>query len=461
MSEDIRDELLNERKNGYDRVSKEDVIAAEEFCAGYKDFLDRAKTEREAAGAAEAILEAAGFVRYERGMTPAPGARVYAVNRDKAVIAAVIGREGLETGANITASHIDSPRIDLKPVPLYEDSDMAFFKTHYYGGIKKYQWVTIPLELHGVMVRADGTRADVSVGGEEDDPVFVITDLLPHLAREQVQKPAGTVFTGENLNVVVGGAPYDDDGKDRFRLAVMSLLHESYGVTEKDFLTSELCFVPAGKARDVGFDRSFIGAYGQDDRVCAYPTLKALTDLDGIPERTAVCILADKEEIGSEGVSGMQSEWYDTFLADLCAGAGTEYRVFCENSVCLSADVGAAYDPNFPEAYDKRNSPFVNGGVQVMKYTGAGGKSSASEAGAETVARLRGVFDRDGGLWQSGELGKVDYGGGGTVAKYLAKRNIETVDIGVPVLSMHAPFELTAKLDVLMMYRAAESFFTL
>ena len=459
--EDIRKVLLDERKNGYDVVSKDVCIAAESFCDGYKAFLDRGKTEREAADAAEAICAEAGFVPFVRGMKLEPGTKVYAVNRGRAFACAVIGSESLEKGANITASHVDSPRIDLKPVPLYEESEMAYFKTHYYGGIKKYQWVTIPLELHGVMFNKDGERIDVNIGADESDPVFVITDLLPHLGREQAQKPLGTAFTGENLNVLVGGAPYADEGSDRFKLSALSILNEMYGVTERDFLSSELSFVPAGKARDVGLDRSFIGSYGQDDRVCAYGSLLALTECTEIPKRTAICFLADKEEIGSDGVSGTQSAWYDTFMNDRCNAQGVDYRVFCENSCCLSADVGAAYDPNFPEAYEKRNSAVVNGGVVVMKYTGSGGKGAANDAPAELMSKVRLAFDRDSVLWQMGELGKVDYGGGGTVAKYFANRNIDTVDIGVPVLSMHAPFEVTAKLDVYMLYRASKSFYTL
>ncbi|MBQ1222935.1 MAG: aminopeptidase [Oscillospiraceae bacterium] len=459
--EDIRKVLLDERKNGYDIVSKDVCISAESFCEGYKEFLDRGKTEREAADAAEAICAEAGFVPFVRGMKLTPGTKVYAVNRGRAFACAVIGSESLEKGANIAASHIDSPRIDLKPVPLYEDSDIAYFKTHYYGGIKKYQWVTIPLELHGVMFNKDGERIDVNVGGSEEDPVFVITDILPHLGREQAQKPLGTAFTGENLNVVAGGAPYADEGSDRVKLSVLSVLNEMYDVTERDFLSSELSFVPAGKARDVGFDRSFIGSYGHDDRVCAYGSLLALTESKEIPARTSICFLADKEEIGSEGVSSMKSGWFDTFMSDLCDSQGVDYRVFCENSCCLSADVGAAYDPNFPEAFEKRNCAVVNGGVVVMKYTGSGGKGSASDASAELVSKIRCAFDRDGVLWQMGELGKVDYGGGGTVAKYVANRNIDTLDIGVPLLSMHAPFELAAKLDIYMMYLASKSFFTL
>ncbi len=460
-AEKIRNSLLVKRKNGYEAVDGETAARIGDYCEGYKVFLDRGKTEREAAAAAEIMAKTAGFVPLRRGMALKPGDRVYALNRGRAFAAAVVGREPLDAGALITAAHIDSPRLDLKPYPLYEEADMAFFKTHYYGGIRKYQWVTVPLEIHGVVVKKDGSSVEVNLGGRDDEPVLVITDLLPHLSKDQNTKPLSTAFTGENLNVLVGGVPYNDDGGDKVKLAVMSILNERYGIDEADFLSAELSLVPAGKSRDVGFDASFIGAYGQDDRVCAYTSLTALLEMKETPKQTCICILADKEEIGSEGVAGMQSEWYDTFVADLCAASGTELRACFENSVCLSADVGAAYDPNFPEVYDKRNSAVVNGGAILMKYTGAGGKSSSNDATPELIAAIRGAFDSAGVVWQMGELGKVDQGGGGTVAKYMASRNIDTVDIGVPVLSMHAPFEVTAKLDVYMMYKAAKAFFAL
>lgn len=460
-NKELREKLLQCRKNGYDKVTPEDSVACEDYSAGYKAFLDKAKTEREAVLAAEVMAKAAGYTPYRRGMALKAGDKVYASNRGKAFIAAHIGEKPLSEGAVIAASHIDAPRLDLKPYPLYEDSDMAFFKTHYYGGIRKYQWVTIPLELHGVVFKENGEKVDVSIGARDDEPVLVITDLLPHLAKDQSQKTLSAAFTGENLNVLVGGAPYNDEGSDRVKLAVMSLLNEKYGITEADFLSAELSLVPASKSRDVGIDKSFIGAYGQDDRVCAYTTLTALLNSEEVPERTSVCILADKEEIGSEGVSGMQSDWFDTFFSDLCAAQGVSLRECYENSACLSADVGAAYDPNFPDVYEKRNTAYVNGGAHLVKYTGAAGKSSASDASAELVSAVRKVFNQNGVLWQMGELGKVDQGGGGTVAKYMAKRNIDTVDIGVPLLSMHAPFEISAKLDVYMMHKAAKAFYTI
>ncbi len=460
-AEKIRNSLLVKRKNGYEAVNGETAARIGDYCEGYKVFLDRGKTEREAAAAAEIMAKTAGFVPLRRGMALKPGDRVYALNRGRAFAAAIVGREPLDAGALITAAHIDSPRLDLKPYPLYEEADMAFFKTHYYGGIRKYQWVTVPLEIHGVVVKKDGSSVEVNLGGRDDEPVLVITDLLPHLSKDQNTKPLSTAFTGENLNVLVGGVPYNDDGGEKVKLAVMSILNERYGIDEADFLSAELSLVPAGKSRDVGLDASFVGAYGQDDRVCAYTTLTALLEMKETPKQTCVCILADKEEIGSEGVAGMQSEWYDTFVADLCAASGAELRACFENSVCLSADVGAAYDPNFSEVYDKRNSAVVNGGAILMKYTGSGGKSSSNDATPELIAAIRGAFDSAGVVWQMGELGKVDQGGGGTVAKYMASRNIDTVDIGVPVLSMHAPFEVTAKLDVYMMYKAAKAFFAL
>jgi len=460
-TENLRDSLLFKRKNGYETVSGAEVAEIGEYCEGYKLYLDRGKTEREAAAAAAVMAQAKGFVPFKRGMALKAGDRVFALNHNRAFVAAVIGEESMDNGALIAASHIDSPRLELKPYPLYEEADMAYFKTHYYGGIRKYQWVTIPLEIHGVVIKKDGETVEVNFGGRDDEPVLVINDLLPHLGRDQGAKPLATAFTGESLNVLVGGMPYNDDGSDKVKLAVMSLLNEKYDICEEDFLSAELSLVPAGKARDVGFDASFIGAYGQDDRVCAYTTLTALLEMTETPKRTCVCILADKEEIGSEGIAGMQSEWYDTFIADLCEATGASLRACYESSACLSADVGAAFDPNFAEVYEKKNSAVVNGGAILMKYTGSGGKGGSNDANPEYIAAIRKSFDENGVLWQMGELGKVDQGGGGTVAKYMAQRNIDTVDIGVPVLSMHAPFEVTAKLDVYMMYKAAKAFFAL
>jgi aspartyl aminopeptidase len=336
---------------------------------------------------------------------------------------------------------------------------MAFFKTHYYGGIRKYQWVTVPLELRGVIAKPDGSVINVSLGGVEGEPVFVITDLLPHLAKDHNAKTLGGAFTGEDLNVLAGSQPYADEGENRFKLSALSILNEKYGLTEEDFLSSELCFVPVGKSRDVGLDQSLIGAYGQDDRVCAYTALTALLEQAEDSDRTCVCVLVDKEEIGSEGISGMQSEWFDTLMSDICDCMQSDLRRLYENSYCLSADVCNAFDPNFPEVSEKNNSAVINGGAVITKYTGSGGKSSSNDASAEYIAMLRKLFADNKVIWQTGELGKVDQGGGGTVAKYMANRNIETIDVGAPVLAMHSPFEITSKLDVYMLYKAMKAFY--
>lgn len=455
----LGEKLLFKRKNGYEGLSAEDSVLVEEYCGGYRSFLDCGKTEREAVEASELMALAAGYKSFVPGGELNPGDGVYAINRGKAVVYARIGRKPLAEGVRIAAAHVDAPRIDLKPYPLYEDGDIALFKTHYYGGIRKYQWVALPLELHGVIAKKDGSVEKVSVGADEGDPVFAVTDLLPHLAKDQNAKTLGGAYTGENLNVLAGSTPYAEAESDKYKLTVMSVLNEMFGMTEEDFLSSELSFVPAGKSRDVGFDRSMIGAYGQDDRVCAYSALTALLDGKEIPEYTSVCVLIDKEEIGSEGISGMQSEWFDTFMKDICAAQGADVIRCYEKSVCLSADVSNAFDPNYPEVSDSRNNSQINQGAVLVKYTGAGGKSSANDASAELVAGMRSIFDGNGVIWQMGELGKVDQGGGGTVAKYMANRNIATVDVGVPVLSMHAPFEITSKLDVFMMYKAMKAFY--
>ena len=372
---------------------------------------------------------------------------------------AVIGKRGLDQGVNIGAAHIDSPRLDLKQNPLYETEELAYLKTHYYGGIRKYQWVTIPLELHGVVALKNGETVRVSVGNGAGDPLFTIDDLLPHLGVEQSRKPLGEAIPAESLNILVGSRPLaDDTGSDRVKLEVLDLLNRKYGIVEEDFISAELCAVPAFSAVDIGFDRSLIGSYGHDDRVCAYAALAALLQLD-TPARTAVCMLADKEEIGSEGVTGMKSAAFDTFMEDLCAAQGVLPRVCYEKSFCLSADVTAAYDPNFAEVYEKRNSAMVNYGMGLCKYTGARGKSGASDASAELVAYIRATLDNAGVVWQMAELGKVDAGGGGTVAVYMAERNIDTLDAGVPVLSMHAPFETVGKLDCYMTFKGMKAVF--
>ena len=462
MSEEmkaLREQLLRNDKNGYDTLGKVQLAEMEAYCADYKAFLNEGKTERLSARAAIAAAEAKGFVQYKRGMALKAGDKVYTCNRGKGLMLAVIGKESLAEGAQIAAAHIDSPRLDLKPTPLYEDSEMAYFKTHYYGGIRKYQWVTIPMELHGVVALTDGTTVTVNIGGDEGDPKLVITDLLPHLGGEQGRKPLNEAVPGETLNLLVGSQPIgDSEDKDRVKLHVMKRLHDKYGITESDFASAELEAVPAAEAVDIGIDGSLIGSYGHDDRVCGYAALRALLDIE-TPDKTAVCVLADKEEIGSDGVTGMQSAAFDTFMEDLCEAQGAALRVCLENSFCLSADVTAAYDPNFGEVFEKKNAAYLNYGIGLCKYTGARGKSGASDASAETVGYVRGIFDRAKVIWQIAELGKVDAGGGGTVAMYMANRNIATLDAGVPVLSMHAPFEVVAKVDCYEMYRACKALY--
>ena len=460
MSEEmktLRKQLLRDSRSGYDVLEEAQLRQMEDYCADYKAFLGN-KTERLSARAAIAAAEAHGFVEYRRGMALEAGDKVYTCNRGKGLMLAVMGRESMAEGAQIAAAHIDSPRLDLKPNPLYEDSELAYFKTHYYGGIRKYQWVTIPLQLQGVVVKKDGTAVEVCIG-EKGEPQLVITDLLPHLGGEQGKKPLSEAIPAETLNILLGSRPIgDEDDSDRVKLHVMKRLYDKYGITEADFASAELEAVPAADAVDIGIDGSMIGSYGHDDRVCGYAALRALLELDA-PAKTAVCVLADKEEIGSMGVTGMQSAVFETFLSDLCDSQSVPLKVCFENSFCLSADVTAAYDPNFADVFDKKNAAFLNHGVGLCKYTGARGKSGSSDAGAETVAYVRSLLDGAGVRWQICELGKVDAGGGGTVAQYMANRNIATLDAGVPVLSMHAPFEVVAKLDCYEMYRACKAIY--
>ncbi len=457
-SEMLREELFLKRKNGCLISSDETIARAEEYCEGYKKFLDLAKTEREAVKTAIELAERQGFTEFVRGKTYKAGDKVYINNRSKTVAFAVIGEENVENGVNITAAHIDSPRLDLKPNPLYEDIELALFKTHYYGGIKKYQWTAIPLALHGVFALKDGTVKEVSIGENDDEPKFVINDLLPHLAQEQSKRTLNEGIKGEELNVLVGSYPFKDDkGSELVKLNILRLLSEKYGITEADFLSAELEMVPAVKACDIGFDRSMIGAYGQDDRVCAYPALTAILEVEK-PVKTAVAILADKEEIGSMGNTGLNSDFLKHVIGDLAKMQGGDDTVALRNSKCLSADVNAGTDPTFQEVMERRNASFLNYGVVVTKYTGARGKSGTSDASAEYVASIRNMLDNAGIIWQSGELGRVDLGGGGTVAMYIANMGVDVVDLGVPVLSMHAPFETTAKLDVYMCYRAMYEF---
>ena len=449
---DLRENLFYEQKNGYDRIGTEERIALEAYCREYMDFLNEARTEREAVRYAIEKAEYNGFKAYVPGMALKAGDRIYRSNRGKALMLAVIGTESLERGSVIAGAHVDSPRLDLKQIPMYEQDELCYLRTHYYGGIKKYQWVTIPLELHGVVSLKNGDLVEVCIGRDPGEPKFVITDLLPHLAADQMKKTMAEGITGEGLNLLIGSTPYADDGKDRVKLAVLSLLNDAYGIAEEDFLSAELTAVPAYDVSEIGLDRSMIGGYGHDDRVCAWAELKAIFDVKQ-PRRTCVCILADKEEIGSEGVSGMQSTAFDCFMEDLCTAENVILRRCLENSFCLSADVTAAFDPLYPEVAEKRSESKLNYGMAICKYTGARGKSSTSDASAEIVGYLRGLFDREKVIWQMAEMGKVDQGGGGTIAKYMANRNIDTIDAGVPMLSMHAPFEVVAKLDCYMTYK--------
>lgn len=450
--DELKNKLFYEQKNGYDLIEPAEHIKLEEYCKGYMEYLNDSRTEREAVANAIALAKEQGFVEYYPGMELYPGLKIYKFNRGKALLLAVIGKQDMGAGAVIAGAHVDCPRLDLKQIPMYESDELCFFRTHYYGGIKKYQWVAIPLELHGVVVLKSGELVDVSIGREAGEPRFVITDLLPHLAQEQMKKTMAEGITGEGLHILIGSVPYAADGNDRVKLAVMSILNDMYGITEEDFISAELMAVPAFDVCEIGLDRSLIGAYGHDDRVCAYAELKALFDVKD-PERTCVCILADKEETGSDGVTGMQSGAFDTFMEDMCASQGVSLRRCYENSFCLSADVSAAYDPLYPEVSEKRSEAKINHGMGICKFTGARGKSGTSDASAEVVAYLRRLFEKSGVIWQMSEMGKVDQGGGGTIAMFMANRNIDTIDAGVPVLSMHAPFELVSKFDCYMTYK--------
>ena len=426
------------------------MAAAHEFCEGYKQFLNAAKTEREVVAYSEELLRGAGYKPFVPGQQLNPGDKVYMINRKKCVLAATIGRKSLAEGFHLNIAHVDAPRLDLRPVPLFEKKSLAYLRTHYYGGVRKYQWATIPLSIHGVVYRADGTSAEICIGENPSDPVFCITDLLPHLAAKQNEKKLPEAITGENLNILIGSDPIEDkDVENRVKLNVLGMLNETYGITESDFTRAEIEIVPAFTARDVGLDRSMIGAYGHDDRVDAYPALMAeITTVS--PAYTSVCVLTDKEEVGSDGVTGLNSMYTFHFLQQLCAAQGVDYITACKASKCLSADVTAAYDPSYDDAFEPDNGTYAGRGVAIYKYTGSRGKSSTSDASAELVSYLTHLMDSNNVIWQIGEMGKIDLGGGGTVAKYVANQDIDTIDIGVPVLSMHSPFEFFSKADVYM-----------
>ena len=455
IGQEMLDKLSYKKRNIYEEATPEKIKAIYDYAEGYKTFLDNSKTEREATETAIEMAKKNGFTEYKLGDKLVKGDKKYLNQHGKSLILFKVGEKDLETdGIRIIAAHIDSPRLDLKQVPMYEDSGMAFLKTHYYGGVKKYQWTSIPLALHGVMIKADGESVKVSIGEDDGDPIFYINDLLPHLCAKQSQEPLGTAISGETLNILIGGLPYDDkEVSDKIKLTALSILHDKYGVTEEDFISAELSLVPAFKARDIGFDRALIASYGHDDRVCSYPALTALLD-NPDTSRTVMVVLADKEEIGSVGITGMQSEFLVDLMAEISTSLGKNPIVVRSKSKCLSADVTACFDPNFAEVYEKRNSALISCGTAMSKYTGSRGKSGTSDATAELVGFVRKLFAENGVIWQTGELGRVDMGGGGTVAMYIANHNIETVDIGVPVISMHAPYEVVSKADVYSTYEA-------
>ena len=461
MDESVK-ELQKQLTWEFPHIAKEapdQTKEAAEYCEGYKAFLNKAKTEREFVAEAVRILSENGYQEYEIGKKYETGDKVYFINRKKALIMTTFGCRPLEEGIRLNIAHIDSPRRDLKPNPLYEKTDLAFLKTHYYGGIRKYQWATIPLAMHGVVITKDGTAVDICIGEDEGDPVFCVTDLLPHLAAEQNERKLKDGIKGEELNVLVGSIPYaGEEIKEPVKLLVLKLLNEKYGMTEKDFTRAEIEMVPAVKATDVGLDRSLVGAYGQDDKVCAYTAMTAEMATEK-PEYTTVTVLADKEEIGSVGNTGLDSDFSLHYIEYLADAAGADVKTVLRNSICLSSDVNAAYDPTFASVYEEKNSCYVNKGCVLTKYTGARGKSGSNDASAETMAKVIDIMDREGVYWQIGELGAVDVGGGGTVACYVAKMDVDVVDLGVPILAMHAPFELASKLDIYNTYKAFKAFY--
>lgn len=457
-------ELLCENKNGWESLTEQDMQSAFRYCSDYIHFLNSSKTERLAVKEAIKIAEKNGFCNIETKECLEPGDKVYFNNRGKGLYLANIGKEDITSGINFVIAHIDSPRLDLKANPLYEDSDMALLKTHYYGGIKKYQWTSMPMSLIGIVCKKDGSAIDFSIGEDADDPVFCVSDLLPHLASKQMQKKGSEIVEGESLNLIIGSMP-DDCEKNKFKTAVMKILNEKYGITEDDFVTAEIEAVPSFKACDLGLDRSMVGGYGQDDRVCAFAALRAVCESEN-PQKTVACVLVDKEEIGSMGNTGMLSAAFEFGTALLISKTKGCYNELMKletfrNSKCISADVNAAFDPNYPDVNEKNNAAYLGHGPTLTKFTGSRGKSGTSDANAEFVSAVRNVFDNNGIIWQTGELGRVDMGGGGTIAQFAANLDIEVVDCGTALLSMHAPFEIASKLDVYMTYKAYKAFITL
>ena len=456
MSE--KNPICYEKQTVFAKAGKEIVDAAYEYAKGYVAYLDASKTEREATEESVKMAIAAGYREYSFGMPMKAGDKFYFNNRGKNIFLFKIGSEPINNGIRITGAHIDSPRLDLKQVPVFEEAEMCYLKTHYYGGIRKYQWLAMPLALHGVVVKQNGEAIKITVGENESDPVMYITDLLPHLAAAENAKTVSQAFQGEKLNVLVGSRPYDGEEKEAVKLGVLSYLYETYGITEEDLQSAELSLVPAGKARDVGFDRSMICGYGHDDRVCAYPSITAMIDADE-SLHTTMCILVDKEETGSDGVTGMQSNLIMDLISEIAKALGGNEAAVRANSKCLSSDVSAIFDPAFADVYEKRNCALINCGVAMCKFTGSRGKGGTSDASAELVAWVRRVLNEAGVVWQTCELGKIDVGGGGTIAKYMANHNIDTIDLGVGVLSMHAPYEVISKVDLYEAYRAFRAFY--
>ena len=455
-------DLLMKRENGW-KKSTADKKEVFDFCEGYKKFLNNAKTEREFAKAAIDAAKNKGFKCIKEFEKLKPGDKVYSENRGKGVLLAVIGEDDVENGINIIGSHIDSPRLDLKPNPLYEDSELALFKTHYYGGIKKYQWTSIPLAMHGTVVLSDNSTVDISIGDPQDDVTFTISDLLPHLADEQAKKALHKAIEGESLNILIGSIPAEDVEKDSVKTAIMQILNDRFGICEEDFVSAEIEFVPAFDLKDIGFDRSFIAGPAQDDRVCAYTSLEAIFGIEKC-KKTAVCILVDKEEVGSMGVTGFRSKFFEDTIAEIASRMTDNYsdltvRRCFSASTCLSADVCAMHDPNYPSVLEKNNAAYAGGGITIVKYTGSRGKGGASDASAELMGKIRNIFNENSVLWQVAELGKIDLGGGGTISQYVANLNIDTVDCGVALLSMHSPYEIASKLDIYMTYKGYKAFY--
>lgn len=457
-TEQLKEKLFYKKENVFDVAKADEKKKIAEYAEGYKKFLATSKTEREAVKTGIELAKAAGFEEYVLGGELKKGGKYYLNNRGKSLYLIKMGTENIENGVRISAAHIDSPRLDMKQHPLFENEGFAYMKTHYYGGLRKYQWTTIPLALHGVVTKKDGETVEVVIGEDDNDPVFCITDLLPHLAYEQAQKPLEKAFTGEGMNLLIGSEPIGDGVDEKVKLHMLEILNKKYGIVESDFISAELVALPAGKPRDLGLDRTMIAGYGHDDKVCAYPSLTAIIDSED-SKHTLMCVLADKEEIGSEGVTGMQCDLITDILEEISNAMGGNFRVVKANSVCLSADVSAGYDPLYADVFEKRNSALINCGVVMNKYTGARGKSSTNDASAEYVGYVRKIFDDAGVVWQTAELGKVDAGGGGTVAMYIANHNINTVDLGVPVLSMHAPLEVISKNDLYQTHKAILAFF--